>query len=105
MIEMDACMDMGIPHSQFLGGDATWSEMDRVKVVAYRMVRAEECPNCGTRPDQWVDAEGRRLNPFAADMIRCEGCARVEELQAQLDKDSGSKITRRGVRVALVPIE
>lgn len=90
---MEICEQYRIPHSFYLGGSWRWTEADRAKAMLYRKWKAEACPRCGTRPADWEKDPNFRV----ADTVRCEGCARLDELQDQV------KNPPRGTSVGLFP--
>lgn len=63
--------------------------------MLYRKRKAEQCPRCGTRPVDWETDPNYRV----ADTVRCEGCARIDELQEQL------KDPPKGVSIGLFPTD
>ena len=82
---MAYCGPRGIPHSWFLGGPYQWTELDRVKAIAWDRHRAESCNRCGAHPDDWIDPEtGRPYDPppHTFGVERCYSC---EEREAVLD--------------------
>lgn len=91
---MAYCYDNALPHSHFLGGPYEWTDLDRVKVMAYALERTERCPSCGTSPWEWqADQEA-----YVAIREQCPGCLRREALS---EETSGSPL--KGSRVALIP--
>lgn len=89
-MELDYCVEHGIPHSQFLG----WPEDDQDKVVEYRLHMMGQCRQCGTWPAEWVEEDGTALEPppYLAATQRCLGCATLEEAREQIPKDDRFRI-------------
>jgi hypothetical protein len=96
---MALCREYQIPHSHFLGGPNRWTELDREKAVDYELVLREQCPRCGTLPEEWVDEKGRPLDePLMTPVLRhCQGCEEVEKMESK--KPKGVK----GAYVAIIP--
>ncbi len=92
------CEQYRIPHSHFLGGPPTWSQLDRDKALWYAAWKAETCSGCGTHPDEWDPAKGGSRTAYEATQKRCPGCAATEQLQESI---AAQKTKDRGVRVAL----
>ncbi|MCK9929319.1 hypothetical protein MXD62_19405 [Frankia sp. Mgl5] len=68
--ELRLCLQMGIPHSRFLG----WDELDQDKAIAYAAYEREACPNCGTRADEWDPKQGGDASAYEAAVHTCPGC-------------------------------
>jgi len=87
----------GIPHSVFLG----WDVDDRNKALWWTIHQRQRCPNCGTMPDEWNEAQGGDLHAYAAEPLTCRGC----EVAAQGDEwfEHHRKEMRRGTTMRLVP--
>lgn len=76
--ELAVCERMSIPHSQFLGGDGVWTDLDRIKALSYAAEKAARCPSCGTRPEEWDEDAGGHQYAYIADSHRCPGCELLE---------------------------
>lgn len=101
---MEVCRAYGIPHSHFLGGPNRWSELDRDKAISYEIVLREQCPRCGTLPEDWQDTETNRVHDrplWAAVPRRCFGCQDIENVRERMP--TGKK--GAGGYVALVPFD
>jgi hypothetical protein len=85
---MDYCGPLGIPHSKFL----KWSDDDRNKAISHMLWKKKFCSRCGTDPSEWLDADGKTLEPppFEAVTHVCHGCATLEEERATRPKDATS---------------
>lgn len=92
--EMDYCAPLGLPHSHFLGGPADWSAHDRELAMGWAMRKAQTCPGCGTRRDQWE----RDRQAFDAELYDCPGCFLRAAAEKQLPDES-----RAHVHVHLAP--
>lgn len=55
--------------------------MDQDKVLAYRAAEATVCSMCGTREEEWVDENGRPLDPqpLTPVGVTCHGCAHTDK--------------------------
>lgn len=97
---MEVCASYGIPHSQFTGaGDGRWSALDRAKAVAYLAYSRSLCESCGSRPEEWDEAEGGDRFAYITETHRCIGCELIAMEQEQVpDGPEG-----RGVKVGLRP--
>lgn len=95
------CQTYQIPHSQFLGGPPRWTDLDRVKALAFAAWQREACPDCGTRPQEWVPALGGDRDAYVADYTYCPGCARLRELEKSVEDTDRA----RGIHLHLVPLE
>lgn len=42
------------------------------------------CPGCGTRPDEWVDDEGKPVDAYEAKEHLCRGCRAHEMAEEDL---------------------
>jgi hypothetical protein len=47
------------------------------------------CPNCGTRPEQWLDANGKHVEPppYKATSALCGGCQALEDKRKEIPED------------------
>lgn len=96
-MEMRYCTDLGIPYSIFCGrsqapGEPYWLEEDRMKALGYLQYKGSFCPNCGTREEDWIDDNGRMINPprYEAATVKCFGCSEIERMKASIpDKERG----------------
>lgn len=101
-MELRICREHGISHSHFLGGKPVWTDLDRDKAKALAILDAEECPNCHTLREDWVDADGKPLKEpvWTPDFRSCPGCGERQRAGRQMsaeERDSGGY-------VALVPL-
>lgn len=94
------CESYRIPHSHFLGGPNTWSQLDRDKALWHASWKAGVCSGCGTHPDEWDPDKGGSRAAYEAVKIRCAGCAATEQLR---EATESQKTKDRGVRVELRP--
>lgn len=87
--ELALCETYRISHSQFCGGPARWTELDRSKALTFRAWKAEhECPDCGSDPSLWtVSDEGVPTIPYVAYLDECGTCGAMESLRDQVQKD------------------
>lgn len=101
-MELRICREHGISHSHFLGGKQRWTQLDRDKVRALALLEAEECPNCHTLPEDWVDADGDPLAEpvWTPDFRDCPGCGEVHRAEKHMSDEQ----RERGRYVALVPL-
>lgn len=89
-------VDAGWPPSIILGrpwprpGEALYLPEDTEKVLAVLNERADTCRRCGTRREEWLDADGRRISPdpYEAQRVRCPGCATTEEEDQRWARDT-----------------
>lgn len=73
-----------------------FTKHDRDIVVAWSLEKLLECPNCGTRQEEW-DAD---LNAYYPKAVHCLGCEKLAyEAEASREGDM------RGIRFALVRAE
>lgn len=64
--------------------------------------RNSACNKCGTNPDDWLDDQGRAIEPppYTVQVSRCLGCAALEESRASVDDKSVSgQLIHRLLRV------
>jgi hypothetical protein len=82
---MTFCNEHGIPHSKF----RKWDPEDRDKVLAYMEFHGRVCQRCGTRPEEWLDEDGKLIEPLPYSPVstKCHGCVTLEEARAKVDKD------------------
>lgn len=98
--ELELCDHFGIPHSRFLGGDGSWSALDRAKALAWRAWQRAACGECGTRLEDWDPEHGGDRNAYVADTVRCPGCERIAQ-ERDLVPDGRPGY---GVKIALLPL-
>lgn len=68
------------------GRDPQWTYADRGYALAWTVNKRATCSGCGTRGDEWDDAE----NAYVSDHYTCPGCQRLaEESQHNLDQVDG----------------
>lgn len=81
-------------------GDPQWLDEDREKVHAVLHAGIGECANCGSREEDWRDADGFPLEEptWMVDFVHCLGCDEIERAQRFAAEQKG-----RGVTVRLVP--
>ena len=81
-------------------GKPQWLDTDRGYALSWTRNKAETCPGCGTRADEWNDDE----DAYIGDQTHCEGCARLAQEQGNIPKDAEGQ-PRPGVHVFLAPRE
>ena len=59
-------------------------------------MKAEACPDCGTFHDEWIDEDGRLINPppYVVEDYSCPGCEGIDKVQTQMreaKKDTSGK--------------
>jgi hypothetical protein len=88
---MEYCAPLGIPHSELL----KWDRSDVDKAISFTAWKAKFCPQCGTDPAEWLDEDGRAVEPppYVGDTRVCLGCATLEEERAKVPKDAGHRYT------------
>lgn len=81
-MEMEYCVPIGLPHSQFL----SWPEMDQDKALAFLMWKSQFCPQCNTRNSGWVDERNRWLDEPEYDVIthKCFGCDAIDAMRSTI---------------------
>lgn len=92
--ELQFCNEHGIPHSEFLA----WDPVDRVKALAFTIIKAEHCVMCGTSAWEWDPKQGGNRHAYEAVEVFCPGCyakASMRQLDAGRNTD--------GITVELVP--
>ena len=94
---MAVCAAYRIPHGEFLG----WSALDRDKAVWWQARQSGTCQQCGTRPEEWDEAQGGDLNAYAGTVAHCRGCEVRGQMQEQFDKAPKGSF-RRGSYVTLI---
>lgn len=97
--ELDLCATWGIPHSQFLGGDGRWTELDRAKALEWQQWQRTLCSDCRTRASDWDPAQGGHRHAYIADTIRCPGCEVIAQEQSRVPDGSAGY----GVKITLLP--
>lgn len=98
--------ETGVAPSVLLGRvvgptDPAWTDLDLDLVLGFRREQAKTCRSCGTQPEEWVDAEGKELNPppFEPYAVRDPGCASIEQFRKTIPEGEF------GVFVALRPLK
>lgn len=99
--EMALCERYQISYSHFTGGPAVWTQADRDKALAYRIRKAETCPNCGTRPDEWNPDKGGHRHAYLPTIEIDPGCEQRQRKEAELQTDAWKN--QKGAYVALRP--
>ena len=82
---MEYCAEQGMPHSILLG----WPEEDYSKLIAWLIYSKSRCPRCGSFPDDWVDSEGKEVEPppMYVHSRKCVGCANIRSIEDRLEKE------------------
>lgn len=83
---MDYCGPAGIPHSVFVGWDAD----DQDKALAWLTDQQSRCPQCGSRPEEWLTADGEKEvhpPPYEVESFVCWGCRHTDEYRKHLDEE------------------
>lgn len=72
---------MGLPHSKF----KSWDEHDQALALAWTMLKAQTCPRCGTMSHEWLDEEGKQVEPepYRLRTYRCQGCVVMDKTRKQ----------------------
>lgn len=95
--ELAVAFKLGIPHSQFLGGDGVWSDLDRAKALAHARIERATCTGCGTRMDE--HGEDWQTDPqFTAKAEICPGCRELARAQDAAPEHE------KGLRLGLIPL-
>lgn len=91
-------MPKGIPHSKFL----SWGEDDQEKALQWTALEQARCPNCGTIPANWLDENGRWVepSPYVLQVVECTGCKEMDE-EKQKAETTGQDL--KGVYMSWVP--
>jgi len=97
--ELELCKAYRIPHSQFLGGDGTWTPVDRAKALAYRELQRLTCPDCGTRGEEWDEDAGGDRWAYVGTTSRCPGCELIAHERDHVPEGQHGY----GVKVGLLP--
>lgn len=97
--ELELSAAYGIPHSQFLGGDGRWSELDRAKALAWAEWQRVVCPDCHTRLEEWDRERGGDPHAYVTDTLRCPGCELIEQERDHVPQDRSGY----GVKIQLLP--
>ncbi|MGI5401943.1 hypothetical protein ACQEVG_21365 [Streptomyces sp. CA-135486] len=93
--ELAMCEQYGIPHSQFLGGDGHWSELDRAKALAWQEWQRSVCPDCRTRMGEWQHDK----HAYVTDTVRCPGCELIAQERDRVPEGRAGY----GIKVTLLP--
>ncbi|MGW0991993.1 hypothetical protein ACWD5V_01470 [Streptomyces sp. NPDC002523] len=99
--ELELCERFQIPHSQLLGGDGRWSDLDRAKALAWADWQRSVCPECRTRLQEWDRARGGDPHAYVTDTLRCPGCELIEQERDHVPQDRSGY----GVKIQLLPRE
>jgi hypothetical protein len=99
--ELELCEQFRIPHSQFLGGDGRWSDLDRAKAIAWAQWQRSVCPDCRTRLQEWDREHGGDPHAYVTDTLRCPGCELIEQERDHVPTDRSGY----GVKIQLLPRE
>jgi hypothetical protein len=99
--ELELCEKFRIPHSQFLGGDGRWSDLDRAKALAWAEWQRSVCPECHTRLEEWDRRRGGDPHAYVTDTLRCPGCELIEQERDHVPQDRSGY----GVKIQLLPRE
>jgi nitrous oxide reductase accessory protein NosL len=75
----------------------SWPEDDRAKATWHHIWRRQECQHCGTREEEWDEAQGGHRHAYAAEPRRCRGCEVKEAAQQTVTPEHG-----RGVYITLI---
>ncbi|WP_236244221.1 hypothetical protein [Streptomyces sp. CC210A] len=97
--ELELCERYGIPHSQFLGGDGRWSDLDRAKALAWQRWQRTLCPDCRTRAEEWDPAKGGHQHAYVTDTVRCPGCELIAQERDQVPEGRAGY----GIKITLLP--
>ncbi|MFE4535797.1 hypothetical protein ACFRKB_12030 [Streptomyces scopuliridis] len=97
--ELELCERFQIPHSQFLGGDGRWSDLDRAKALAWADWQRSVCPECRTRLEEWDRTRGGDPHAYVTDTLRCPGCELIEQERDHVPQDRSGY----GVKIQLLP--
>ncbi|GAA0642941.1 hypothetical protein GCM10009548_04340 [Streptomyces malaysiensis subsp. malaysiensis] len=97
--ELELCAAYAIPHSQFLGGDGRWTELDRAKALAWAEWQRAMCPECHTRLEEWDAKRGGDPHAYVTDTLRCPGCELIEQERDHVPGDRSGY----GVKIQLLP--
>lgn len=88
-------------------GEPLWLDSDRAEALAYMnhldVERAERCPDCGTKPEDWVDERGRDLAEPAlivdiSAVTSCPGCKAVEAARNQ-HTENGHDVSKARISI------
>lgn len=74
MAELALCERLGIAHSHFLGGPASWTAQDREKALAFAAYKATVCHGCGTTRAEWDPGQGGHEDAYIGGVDQCPGC-------------------------------
>ncbi|WP_071372486.1 hypothetical protein [Streptomyces sp. MUSC 14] len=97
--ELELCERYRIPHSQFLGGDGRWTDLDRAKALAWAQWQRSVCPQCHTRLQDWDPEHGGDPHAYVTDTLRCPGCELIEQERDHVPADRSGY----GVKIQLQP--
>ena len=94
---MAVCTTYRIPHSEFLG----WSALDRDQAIWWEARQRSACPQCGTRPEEWIESQGGHLHAYIGTVAFCRGCE-VKANQQDAFEKAPKGAYRRGSYVTLM---
>jgi hypothetical protein len=79
----------------------SWSELDQDKAIAWQNEQRSVCSGCGTRSDEWLDVDGRDVDPppYEIHTKKCLGCESIEEFKTNREVQENG----RGLYIALRP--
>ncbi len=94
---MAVCKEYRISHDEFL----SWSDDAQDKAVEYERWLRGNCPECGTREEDWVGDDGFPHQPprWEADTYRCHGCDALGKMRKTIPEGE------HGVRPVIVPFD
>lgn len=82
-----------------MGGPNVWTAEDRNKVLARIIEKRLQCPDCGTRRDEFDPKKGGHWQAYQATTDQCHGCRISEEAYLSATKNND----QRGIKVRLEP--
>lgn len=90
-MELDYCVPLGLPLSEF----HSWSQEDREYALAWNYVKASICQRCGTMSHEWLDNDGKKIDPapYKIKAHRCMGCVEMENERKAIPKDEDAGVT------------
>lgn len=83
-----------------MGGPNEWTAEDRAKVLARTIEKRLQCPECGTRRDEWDPKRGGHRQAYTAISDMCHGCRISGEAYSGATKDNPNI---HGIKVHLEP--
>jgi hypothetical protein len=102
MLEMEASARWGVYHGQFMDWPADEQAKCLALIVWEKKSKSERCSMCGTKPDEWLDENGRVVvpPPYVAEWENCEGCSSIGRREKDREKQDDMP---KGMRVVLQP--